>query len=65
MSVPIKMYAYKKISGFAMCGSTRVIPALRRQRQEDGEFQSSPGNIVRPCLKKKVSFKKYISDRQL
>jgi hypothetical protein len=30
-----------------------VIPALRRQKQEDGKFQASLGCIVRLCVKKK------------
>jgi hypothetical protein len=30
---------------------TSVIPALRRLRQEDGEFQSSLGYLVKPYLK--------------
>jgi hypothetical protein len=31
------------------CGA--IIPALRRLRQEDGEFKANLGYIVRPCLK--------------
>jgi hypothetical protein len=30
-----------------------VIPALRRLRQEECEFQVSLGYMVRPCLKEK------------
>jgi hypothetical protein len=29
----------------------RVVPALRKQRQEDGASQASLGYTVRPCLK--------------
>jgi hypothetical protein len=30
-----------------------VIPALRRQKQEDLEFEDSSGDIARHCLQKK------------
>jgi hypothetical protein len=31
-----------------------VIPALRKLRQEDGEFKGSLGYIVRSCLKSEL-----------
>jgi hypothetical protein len=34
---------------------TLVIPALRRQREEDCEFEASL-DYVRPCLKKKYPY---------
>jgi hypothetical protein len=34
-------------------GYMPVIPALRRQRHEHGEFKASLGYTVRSCLKKK------------
>jgi hypothetical protein len=36
----------------ARCGSTPVIPALRRLRQEDEKFRVSLGYKTKPCLKK-------------
>jgi hypothetical protein len=42
-----------KISQVWWC--TPVIPALRRLRQEDGEFQASLDHRVRPGFKKKVT----------
>jgi hypothetical protein len=30
-----------------------IIPALGRQKQEDHELESSPGNIARTCPKKR------------
>jgi hypothetical protein len=30
-----------------------IIPAFKRLKQEDGEFQSNLDYIMRPCLKKK------------
>jgi hypothetical protein len=44
---------------------TPVIPALRRLRQEDHEFEVDLSIIVRPCLKKKTKKKKNRKKRKL
>jgi hypothetical protein len=37
-----------------------IISALKRLRQEDGEFWVSLSYIVRPCLKKKMKLLDYV-----
>jgi hypothetical protein len=40
------------MDGLEVVVHTPVIPALRKQRQEDGEFKGSVGYILKPYLKK-------------